>query len=452
MGGSNWLYLTRDDLDAYLAQRPDASRKLIPPEATAAIQQRKRFDWMEAEEEMVFLDRRHWYFLASRLTLAVLFSLVAIGLILAGSGPGTGLILRLLGAIILIPSAFAVLWIVIDWFNDYYIVTDRRAVHQEKLVLIRQTRDEAPLNRIQNVNILRLFVGNLLGFGTLLINTAAAFEARRVVFTFLSNPEKVQAILLAQMEKARVGALPETRRSIRQSLGESVGPALYPEVPRPVISPDSLPSPAAPQPRIWTQVYRATLGELFWIEQHTDGQVTWRKHWIRLLAKTWAPLLTLVVLVAVSSLLLTVIPGEPLALNLLFLALILPALGWLWWQWVDWGNDRYIVTGDRIIDTDRLPLGFRSQRTEATFDRIQNVSFEIPNPIATLLNYGTVEIYTAGAEGRLDFLYVRDPSGVQSEIFRRIAAFEQARLQEQRVEKSAELPQWFSVYDETYHT
>ena len=82
------------------------------------------------------------------------------------------------------------------------------------------------------------------------------------------------------------------------------------------------------------------------------------------------------------------------------------------------------------------------------FDRIQNVSFEIPNPIATILNYGTVVVYTAGAEGRLDFLYIRDPSGVQAEIFRRLAAYEEAQLEQQREEQRAELPQWFSVYEE----
>jgi uncharacterized membrane protein YdbT with pleckstrin-like domain len=208
----------------------------------------------------------------------------------------------------------------------------------------------------------------------------------------------------------------------------------------------------AARPSTLSRIYRATLGQLFWIEQHEDGQVTWRKHWIRLLAKIWAPVLTVLLLLAAFSLFLSVIPGEPFLVDLFFLLLLLPALGWLWWQWVDWGNDRYIVTGDRIIDTDKLPLGFRYQRTEATFDRIQNVSFEIPNPIATILNYGTVLIYTAGAEGRLDFLYVRNPSGVQREIFRRIATFEEAQLQERRADQSAELPQWFSVYDETYRS
>jgi hypothetical protein len=41
---------------------------------------------------------------------------------------------------------------------------------------------------------------------------------------------------------------------------------------------------------------------------------------------------------------------------------------------------------------------------------------------------------------------------VQREIFRRIATFEEAQLQERRAEQSAELPQWFSVYDETYRS
>jgi CRP-like cAMP-binding protein len=447
---TNWLYLTRDDLDLYLARHPGARGRLIPPEAIAARQQRKRFDWMEPEEELIFVDRRHWFALASRLVLPAMVILVAGLLLLVSPTLGAGLLLRALGIVFLVLGIPAIGWIILDWLNDFYVVTDKRAVHQEKLLLVRQTRDEAPLNKIQNVNIGRLFVGNLLGFGTLLINTAAAFAAQRVVFDYLADPEQVQAIILAQMEKARVSERPETRRAIRQSLVETVGPGIYPVVPRPVIPRESALKPVGPKPRVWARVHQATFQRWFWIERKTDGQVIWRKHWIQLIAHIWAPVLAilgLLVVLGVSSLVLTILaPLLLLPLN----ALLVLAFGWLWWQWENWGNDLYIVTEDRIIDTEVLPLGFRYQRTEATFDRIQNVSFEIPNPIATILNYGTVIVYTAGAEGRLDFLYIRDPSGVQTEIFRRLAAYEQAQLQQQREEQRAELPQWFSVYEERH--
>jgi hypothetical protein len=108
------------------------------------------------------------------------------------------------------------------------------------------------------------------------------------------------------------------------------------------------------------------------------------------------------------------------------------------------------VTDDRIIDTEALPWGFRTRRAETTFDRIQNVSFDIPNPVATLLNYGTVLIYTAGVEGRLDFEYVRDPKRVQAEIFRRLTAYEARQRRQERERRWEELPEWFSTYEEMH--
>jgi hypothetical protein len=106
---------------------------------------------------------------------------------------------------------------------------------------------------------------------------------------------------------------------------------------------------------------------------------------------------------------------------------------WLWWGYANWGNDQYIVTNDRIIDIEKLPLGFRSQRTETTFDKIQNVSYKIPNPLATILDYGTVIIHTAGPEGKLTFEWVLHPRQVQAEIFRRLGTYNENKRREDLV-------------------
>jgi uncharacterized membrane protein YdbT with pleckstrin-like domain len=155
--------------------------------------------------------------------------------------------------------------------------------------------------------------------------------------------------------------------------------------------------------------------------------------------------LILVILFGILALLTFSAPAPPAVFGF-FAVIFVPVLIWWWWNFVNWGNDLYTVTDDRIIDTEALPLGFRSQRTETTFDRIQNVSYEIPHPLATLLNYGTVVIFTAGAEGTLDFLYVRDPRSVQAEIFRRLTAYEAGQRRNERDERWQELPQWFATY------
>jgi uncharacterized membrane protein YdbT with pleckstrin-like domain len=350
--------------------------------------------------------------------------------------------------------ALAFLWVVwrlIDWLNDYYAVTTARVVHREKMLMVWETRDETPLDKIQNINLDRGLVGNTLGFGTLVIDTAAAVGAARVTFNYLEDPDSVQSLIFEQMSRALAGERVEEHKVIRDRLEERIGIGIRPVVPHPAVPTAVPPTVVLPEgPGIVDRVGEATLGHLFWIERRMDDRIIWRKHWIRLLRRIWLPLLIVAFLVSALMVLATAPSDAPAWFVLALVGLLVLALGWVWWNWEDWGNDQYIVTHDRIIDVEALPAGFQRRITETKFDRIQNVSFEIPNPIATILNYGTVVIHTAGIEGRLDFEWVRDPRRVQGEIFRRLSAYEEEQRIRQREERWADLPQWFAVYEETY--
>jgi len=106
------------------------------------------------------------------------------------------------------------------------------------------------------------------------------------------------------------------------------------------------------------------------------------------------------------------------------------------------------VTNDRIIDVEKLPLGFRSQRTETTFDKVQNVNYIVPNPLATILRYGTVIIQTAGPEGRLTFEWVVHPQRVQAEIFHRLGIYNENKRRKDREQRTVDLPDWFASYND----
>lgn len=447
---SDWLYLTRADLDQFLAQRPELIEKVIPRREVTARQRLARLPWMEPDEQLVLRRRRHWFYVLDKLLLPGLLLFAA--LLISRLGPSWRNISWGLFALALL----WILWRVIDWFNDYYLITTSRVAHREKVLLVRESRDETPLDKIQNINIAQGLVGNAFGFGTLLIDTAAVIGASRVIFDYLADPKGVQQEIFGLVSRARAGERVEMRQTIRDKLEETIGPRVRPEIPRPAVpSPVPLAPPPPPRPSLWTRLEGATIGRVFWIEKRTGNQIIWRKHWIRLLRRIWLPSLAIVLLLLALITYLT-LGGQASStsawLVLLLLGLLLAAVGWLWWNWEDWGNDQYIVTRDRIIDTEALPLGFRSRRTETTFDRIQNVSFDIPHPLATILNYGTVIIYTAGVEGRLDFDWVRDPKGIQAEIFRRLGAYEAARRREQREERWVDMPQWFAVYEETHRS
>jgi CRP-like cAMP-binding protein len=443
-----WCYLTREDLDLFLKENSKAGERVIPKEEVRERRRLPRLEWMEPQEQMVLQRRRHWFVLVSRLIPPVtllLLSLVVDLFSLIG-GP----LVQGLATVVTVAAALWTLWRVIDWLNDYYYVTTQRVAHLEKTLLLMERRIGAPLDKVQNVAIDRGLLGNILGFGNLIVETASAAAVSRVVFDRVGDPEQIQAVIFEQMGRLRAGELQESRRMIRNRLAGRVDLGVSPEIPRPAVPVEQPPGEEGPQRSSWGRRFvGATAGQWFWIERREDGQVVWRKHWLKLLQAIVLPLLMFLVVV---PLLIVLGPfallGFPLGLGLLVLLGGVPLL-WLWWNWTNWGNDLYIVTDNGIVDTEALPLGFRTSRTETTFDKVQNVNFLIPGFVANLFNYGTVTIYTAGVEGKLDFPWVRDPARVQMEIFSRLGAYEERQRRQRREEQWELMPEWFAMYGET---
>jgi uncharacterized membrane protein YdbT with pleckstrin-like domain len=79
--------------------------------------------------------------------------------------------------------------------------------------------------------------------------------------------------------------------------------------------------------------------------------------------------------------------------------------------------DIWVVTDHRIIDSQQH--GFFSRTvSEASLARIEDVSVEIRGLIPTFLNYGDVEVQTAGANHKFVFKQIKDPQGVKDTIMR----------------------------------
>ena len=445
---SCWCYLTREDLDLFLKENPKVEGRVIPKEEVQARRELPRLEWMEPQEQMVLQRRRHWFVLVVRLILPV--ALLILSLVIDLFSLVGGPLVQGLATVVTVVAILWTLWRVIDWLNDYYYVTTERVAHLEKTLLFMERRIGAPLDKVQNVAVDRRLIGNLLNFGNLIVETASVAMISRVVFDYVGDPEQIQAVIFEQMRRLRAGELEESRRMIRTRLAGRVDLGVTPEIPRPVIPVEEPPGEMAPPgPSMGRRLLDSTVGGMFWIEKREDGQVIWRKHWLKLLQAILLPLLVFLggipclLIVGLGALL-----ASPLGL-LLGVVLGGASLLWLWWNWTNWGNDLYIVTDDGIVDTEALPLGFRSSRTETTFDKVQNVNYVIPNPIATIFDYGTVTIYTAGAEGKLDFPWVKGPAHVQMEIFSRLGAYEERQRRQRRQEQWELMPEWFATYEET---
>ncbi len=63
--------------------------------------------------------------------------------------------------------------------------------------------------------------------------------------------------------------------------------------------------------------------------------------------------------------------------------------------WSDYYLDIWIITSERIVDINQKGL-FNREVSEFMLDKVQDVSVEVPNMLATMMKYGNLRIQTAG--------------------------------------------------------
>jgi len=78
-------------------------------------------------------------------------------------------------------------------------------------------------------------------------------------------------------------------------------------------------------------------------------------------------------------------------------------LGWIIWRYVDWGNDFYIVTNQRVIWLEKV-IGLYDSRNEASTRTILSVSTET-NEFGRMFDYGTVVVRTFTGQIRMEYIH-----------------------------------------------
>jgi len=75
--------------------------------------------------------------------------------------------------------------------------------------------------------------------------------------------------------------------------------------------------------------------------------------------------------------------------------------------WIDYYLDIWIITSDRLIDVRQLGL-FNREVSEFLLNKVQDVTVEVPNMVATLLKYGNIIVHTG--EGKISFSIEQVPN------------------------------------------
>jgi len=127
-----------------------------------------------------------------------------------------------------------------------------------------------------------------------------------------------------------------------------------------------------------------------WLLPNEIVYVVTLRHPVFLLGMMWLP--GLVILAAFVAEGLLVWYNLPVILQITPLALLLGGAGWAAWNWVDFHNDWYVVTNQRVVDIDKVVLFYES-RAEAPLPTVQNTAIKTTE-LGRQLNFGNVVINT----------------------------------------------------------
>ena len=453
--GSLWLRLHRQDFQRFgQICGPEIVDKVaarLPVQADDAdLEQRQDYKWLRKDEILVTLQLRHWLALLGQSRTTVVAVFVSAGLIWLLSTLGISLWVGLgISALLVI---LTVIWGILNYLNDYFIVTNRRVIQQEKVIFFSEQRREALLEQIQRVDVATTFWGNLLNYGTLSVYTAGTTGS--IDFNFVADPDNLRTAIFHHRSLCQQRSSAESKLDIQDALENRLG--LSVDLPSRVRTDSALPAPddTAAELPLWQKLRRAITVDSS-LDRETTDRIVWHKHWWVLFVQVVLPgtlFLFEVLFLAGGFSSVSLLQQLQSSLNAQTLLLAgglvtLATLGWILWAVSDWWNDTYTVTEDRIIDVEKLPLFLSEQRREAQLSDIQDISLEMNSPLKMMLNFGNIIVQTAAGEGAFTFDHVPNPRNVKEEITRRMIAWRREDERRMAQDRSRDLPDWFEMYN-----
>jgi hypothetical protein len=427
-----------------ITQIPVLKQGLLDELHFEKMERTRNFRWLDEDEMVKLVIRQHPMFLLIALVNPLLMTLGGVLIMLFGASmpiASFGWAFIWIGALVLAVAVLWLAWQVIDWLNDHYVVTDKRVVWLERLLFLYDSRREALLSAIKTSEVKKTYWGKVFGFGDLIVFALMG----QVKFANISQPEKVKALV---DELQRATAVSEQRQEV-SNMERLIQLKINPPPPAP---PAPAP-PETPKPQTSRRAFNLVPPEKFFrfaLREEKDKMITYRQHTVILIARIWLPTL-LEISLAGGALYLIV---QNLAGRMTFPSIIATVLTWfllafmtsLWWlyQYMDWRDDLYQIAPDKLISSNRRPLGEETVMT-ANIGNILSMDYQRVGIIGLLFNFGNLEINT-GSESKLVFQNILDPSQAQTEISNYL--FEMRRKQ-RMAEQSKEMERysnWMAAY------
>ena len=85
--------------------------------------------------------------------------------------------------------------------------------------------------------------------------------------------------------------------------------------------------------------------------------------------------------------------------------------------WTSYYLDAFVITNKRIIDIEQLGL-FARDVSEMRLEKIQDIKVETIGILASLLNFGTISIQSAGEAKEFLITFIPNPTGIKDLVFK----------------------------------
>jgi uncharacterized membrane protein YdbT with pleckstrin-like domain len=438
------LRLNQQAFSRLLDERSEIRQFLLASITSRRLAHARRFIWLSKDEHIYLILRKHWTYLLVSLIAPILLAWLGLAMIFFSVDIAANtfrLMVEWVGIFLLGGSVLFALWQWLDWANDYYLITDQRAIWVERIVALYENRQEAPLSTVLTVSVHRSWLGRILGYGDVVVRTYTGQIVMRAVGMAEQFAGVVEEQLRRQRDVVQRVQTEALESAIRRRLGLSTEDESKPEqMPAmPARTPDSV------RLAYRTNTWRMLTTSLFKVRIEEEGAIIYRKHWILLLKRIWKPSIALIGLLVVLAMAFPSLFANfsaPMVIGVGFLVLLGIAIWWFY-EYVDWINDIYILTPDQIMDIYRTPLGREDKKT-APLENILSLEHQRIGILGVLLNFGNV----IAMVGTASFIFrgVYNPTAVRQEIFERIGHRKMILKEQENIRERERIADWMAAY------
>jgi len=276
------IYLAQDEIVVLSKKYPEVKQIFTLLTRSFTIQRKKKLDWMNPDEKIVYVSRRHisdlYTGFAAPLVCAVLGFIIVLTLFKLLPQPVNPSIFYWS----LLVSILCLIWAVynaIDWTNDYCMITNQRVLFLERVLFFYESRHETPLEAVQSISTSSQLFGRVMTFGDVIIRTYTG----EIKFPHVEAPPLVIHLVEEHIHRIRSQAENEQKMKIEQTLRRRIQTGLDFQ-PMSKSNPSSQPEMEKPRKK-----QEGILIPLLRLREVTADTITYRTHWCILIQKTMLP-------------------------------------------------------------------------------------------------------------------------------------------------------------------